>query len=70
MQQQLETIGCDRLTALKAAQIRNTGDYKISGVILRNDRGDSCHVEFSAVRWLNRDQMWNLMHSDSNPPVL
>jgi hypothetical protein len=51
----------DRLTEEKARQIAAHG-CKYSGYILQADRGDRVLVEMSAVRVLNQNEMWELMH--------
>lgn len=43
------------------------GDYRISGFVLCNEQGDRCLVEMSAVRWLDKDEMWWLMHESESP---
>lgn len=43
------------------------GGYQITGFVLCNDRGDRCIVEKSAVRWINKDEMWWLMQVSESP---
>lgn len=56
----------DRLTDEKANRIIARGDYKPSGVVLCNkEDGSRCIIELSAVRWLDKDEMWSIMHPAS-----
>lgn len=55
----------DRLTAEKAAHICDRDGFRVSGVVLRAGDGRCCIVEQSAVRWLEADEMWNVMFPDA-----
>ena len=63
------TLGVDRLTARKAADICQRDGYKVTGVVLSLEDGRACIVNRSAVRWLSGSRdLWNLMfpnHNDS-----
>jgi len=66
MEQQIYALIGDRLTALKATDICNRMNFKITGVVLRNENtNERCLVELSDVRWLHKDEMWKLMHPDA-----
>lgn len=52
----------DRLTEEKAAHIMQRDGYEVTGYVLAQPDGRRCIVEKSAVRWLNKDQMWEVMH--------
>jgi hypothetical protein len=51
----------DHMTDEKVNSIRQNG-YKVSGVVMINEHGDRCIVELGAVRWINQEAMWLLMH--------
>jgi hypothetical protein len=51
----------DRLTDLKANELISRMGYKVSGVVLEKN-GHRGIIEFSAVRWLTKEEMWDLMH--------
>jgi hypothetical protein len=50
------------LTALKTASVLEHDGYHITGFILLSTVGRSCIVDRSAVRWLDKDEWWWLMH--------
>jgi hypothetical protein len=58
-------IEADRLTKLKAEDIAARDSYKPTGVVLMRKDGARCIVEQSAVRWIGKDEFWDLMHPDS-----
>ena len=50
-----------QLTCGKAFSITQRG-YELTGFVLRHpDTGEMCIVEQSAVRWIGKDEAWNLM---------
>ncbi len=55
-------INLDRLTESKAAGICESNNYKVKGVVMRHPDGDVCVVELSAVRWLEKNDWWDIMH--------
>lgn len=61
-------IDLDRLTEQKASTIceRETNPHTVMGVVLRDDNGDVCIVEQSAVRWLKNKDFFEFMnpHTD------
>ena len=61
----IELLVGDGLTADKAAFICRRDEFKVTGVVLSRPDGYRCIVELSAVRWLDKLQMWKLMHPDS-----
>lgn len=64
-QQQAESVlglTNDRLTEDKAAHIMRRDGYTVTGYVLALEDGHRCVVEKSAVRWLSKDEMWNVMH--------
>ena len=51
-----------KLTAQKAETVLHRG-FELTGFVLCNPRtGERCIVEMSAVRWLDKDSAWWLMH--------
>ena len=56
----------DRLTEMKARGIVTAQGYTITGYVMRNpERGgfsEVCIIDSSAVRWLTKDAMWELLH--------
>lgn len=69
LQDAIDALVGDRLTALKAADICTRDGYEVTGVVLcRPSDGHHAIVNQSAVRWLTRSQMQGLMHPD-NPPA-
>lgn len=56
----------DRLTEMKARGIATGQGYTVTGYVLRNpERGgyaEVCIIDSSAVRWLTKDAMWELLH--------
>lgn len=63
---QSRTTDC-RLTEYKTSSIMEDG-YKLTGYVLCNDVGKRALVESSAVRWLDNEQMWELMHGPEPAP--
>ncbi len=55
-------IDLDRLTEYKAASICESNDYEVKGVVMRDKDGRVCVVELSAVRWIEKDYWWDIMH--------
>ena len=55
----------DRITDDKATHLLKQG-YVVTGYVLSTPNGGRGIVEHSAVRWLDKDEMWTLM----NPPGL
>jgi hypothetical protein len=56
----------DRLCEYKAKDIASRG-YKHCGYVLRNDQDEYCFINAAAVRWLSKDECWQLMHPDAYP---
>ncbi len=56
--------GVARMTVEKAADICTREGYEVTGFVLSNTQGPRCVVEMSAVRWLDLDEMWKLMHPE------
>lgn len=54
----------DRLTDLKANSIVGNNGYRMTGHILTHDSKGKCLVDLSAVRWLQLDEFWSLMHPE------
>jgi len=54
----------DRLTREKAAHICDRDQFVATGYVLTGN-GQKCIVDLSAVRWLDTDTFWNLMHPAS-----
>lgn len=54
----------DALTARKANDVQSTHGYHYSGYVLTNDNGNVAIVDKGAVRWLSKDQFWNLLHQN------
>lgn len=68
-----QEIPAAALTARKAAAVVDTQGYKISGLVVLNPETNGRGIiELSAVRWLDTDEMWWLMHTsaDSHVPKL
>jgi hypothetical protein len=57
-----------RLTELKAANIAKRDGFRITGYVLTHEDGRKCIVDMSAVRWLDRDEFWRLMHPTPRRP--
>jgi hypothetical protein len=54
-----------QLTCGKAFAVCQRG-YDLTGFVLRHpDTGEMCIVEQAAVRWIGKDESWNLMHPQS-----
>ena len=54
-----------QLTCGKAFSVSQRG-YEPTGFVLRHpDTGEMCIVEQAAVRWIGKDEAWNLMHPQS-----
>ncbi|AST86256.1 hypothetical protein CIG66_07170 [Ralstonia pseudosolanacearum] len=58
----------DSLTEEKAAHIVERDGFAVTGYVLALLDGRRCIVEKSAVRWLNKDQMWAVMHPSEDDP--
>lgn len=65
------TVDFDDMNTLRKAQaLAAERGMRLSGFILTNDRGERALVELGAVRWLDSQDMWALMHPGSAlPPV-
>ena len=58
----------DRLTEEKAAHIIERDGFTVTGYVMAMPDGRRCIVEKSAVRWLNKNQMWEVMHPSEDDP--
>lgn len=54
--------GARHLTARKTAHLLNTQGFKLTGFVFRDEHGQVGICECSAVRWMTREQAWELMH--------
>lgn len=57
-----------RTTELKTKSILEGGVYQITGYVLSNEDGKRAIIDMGAVRWIEKDAMWNLMHGPNNQP--
>jgi hypothetical protein len=60
----MRTTG-DHLCEHKTQDIMSRG-YKRCGYVLMNDAGHCCIINGAAVRWLTKDECWQLMHPDAD----
>ena len=58
------------LTELKTRSIIEGGAYQITGYVLSNEDGKRAVVDRGAVRWIEKDAMWDLMHGPDTQPVI
>lgn len=68
LRDQLDRLGLDRMTSLKAATTKAETAYQISGVVLAHPDGRRCIVEGGAVRWISGDEFWHVMHPERPEP--
>ncbi len=53
-----------KLTRDKAKHILTVSPtYQITGLVMTTPGGDKCIVDSSAVRWLTKEQSWEIMHN-------
>ena len=52
----------DKMTRKKVESLIEAGNLEISGNVLIRQDGLRAIVEMGAVRWLNGEEMWELMH--------
>lgn len=55
----------DHLCEQKTESIMERG-YAHTGYVLMSPVGEYCVINGSAVRWMDKDQMWTLMHPDQS----
>ncbi len=55
-------LNMDRLTIAKATDICDTNEFESTGFIMRNADGKTCLVEKGAVRWISKNDFWDIMH--------
>lgn len=53
------------LTFEKIRHIIHRDGFFITGFVLTRENGEKCIVDMSAVRWLSKDEFFNLMHPDN-----
>lgn len=63
----IPTDSIDRLTREKAAHIIARDGFRVSGVVLTKPGGNACIVDKSAVRWLDSQELFRVMHPDAPP---
>lgn len=62
----LQSLGLNRLTASKAAEIASDV-WNMSGVVLVNPfTGERCIVDIGAVRWIDGAVFYQFMHPDQD----
>jgi len=55
-------LNMDRLTIGKATSISEINEYEATGFVMRDKNGHVCVVEKSAVRWIENEEWWDIMH--------
>ncbi len=50
------------LTANKAAHICERDGFDVTGVVMKDICGEVCIVDGGAVRWMSKNEFWDLMH--------
>lgn len=53
------------LTAKKTASILDRDGGQITGFVITQPSGNIGIVDKGAVRWLDKEEMWRLMHPDN-----
>lgn len=59
-------IQLDMLTESKASFIFGKGDHTYTGVVLRDKDGNMVIVEQAAVRRVDKEKAWELMHPNQS----
>lgn len=62
LQEKMFDLCGDGLTARKAASVAQSDGKRVTGFVLADELGKRCIVEMGAVRWLDKDGAWALMH--------
>lgn len=52
----------DRLTREKTKHIMSRDGFSITGFVLTDETGKKCIVDMSAVRWMDCDEFFKMMH--------
>lgn len=65
MKSLIQELTNDRMTAEKAVMCASKG-FAATGVVMRSYDGRCCIIEMGAVRWLEADEMWAVMHPQTN----
>ncbi len=55
-------LNMDRLTISKATSICEINNFEGTGFVMRNKDGRVCVIEKSAVRWIENEEWWDIMH--------
>lgn len=50
------------LTAMKTNSILKQGGFKITGFVVTDVAGGVAIIDKSAVRWMTKDHLWEMMH--------
>lgn len=51
----------NKLTAAKSAELLEGGNYSVTGFVLTDNNGDVCIIDKSAVRWLDKRDLFSMM---------